>query len=357
MKFEIEFVCTDLRPVSASKEKQLLAYLKPLHLTNSEIATGDEALPYYKHLGILKPAENTAVFNSRNFLRLPQFENYRLSIRPCNYDMVRGPRVSRQFTSDLYGVVNRMKLGFDFKIKYPKRRFDEPENREAKERTGKGQKTFELMKFLTRLRVRVKKSKTEFALYELGKKLAGLISVSTVPHRKPAGQTGSEFLQPEEKGQVLYCGAVGVFTCTKEEIVDFPGHIKEFRTKKLPDGIKINYYDLHVNSGKENIRFYFIIHDGKIPAGYLTDLGTNLIGLWTYFQVLNKVVFDTGLSPKRFSSFMEDILEKIDGIKNDTEFGFINFGEQDKGEIMASKNRKEIQDRIDMLYHSPVSFH
>lgn len=357
MNFEIEFVCTDLRPVSVSKEKQLLGYLEPLHRTNSEIATGDGTLPYYKHLGLLKPAVNTAVFNSRNFLRLPQFENYRLNIRSCNYDIVRGPRVSRQFTSDVYGVVNRMRLGFDFKIKYPKARFDEQESKAAKVGPGEGQKTFELMKFLTRLRVHVKKSKKEFPLYELGNKLAELIPVSTIPHRKRAGQKESDLSQPDATGQVFYCGAVGVFTCKEGEIADFPGHMKEFRTKKLPDGIKINYYDLHVNSGQESIRFYFIVHNGKSSTGYLHDLGTNLIGLWTYFRVLNKVVFDSNLSPKRFGSFMDEILEMIEGIKNDAEFGFINFGEQDRGEIMASKSRKEMQARIDMLYQSPVSFH
>lgn len=360
MNFGIEFICTDMRPLLSSNQKLLLNYLRPLHSSNRVIVNEPAQKIYYKHLGLLNTDkyDSRTTFNSRNFLRLPQFEKYRLTIRNCNYDIIRGPKIERSFVSEVYGVINRLSLEFDFRIKYPKLQIAESEYRKSVPGKSDGQKTFELIKFLSRLQVHVKKGKNHFPLYELGDKMADIISVSTVPYKKPDKPANGSEPAPNAKQEVIYTEKVCVFICKKDELTAFPGSMNTFYLDHCPKGIEIKYFNFQIKSRTDAIRVFFIIHNGSFSPDYLKRLRSVVMDLWVYYWSLEKIISkndETRFKNGRIDNFLKDIQQKISSLNNNKRFNFVNLMDQDCGEIMCFEKRKRIQEQIEEMRNVAVS--
>lgn len=52
MFFDIDFFCTDLRPIRSGKDKPLVRFMKPLHESNERILP-QIPLPFYRNVGSL----------------------------------------------------------------------------------------------------------------------------------------------------------------------------------------------------------------------------------------------------------------------------------------------------------------
>lgn len=335
MIFEIEFFCTDDRPLLPTEENYLVNYLKPLYNDNEIIVAPPKC--YYRNIGILNTKQNSSrtYFKAGNSIKIPTFEKHRLSTPSMNYILFRKNHVRRHFSVDAYGVINRLKLAFDFTLN-PKPRIKGKKIDEEKE-------TYEIMKYLLE-NIEVIPSKEEkMSLRKLGEYLVKTIATSTVYNVPPKkGQ--------ETPNHIKHIGTTVVIVYQKGELAALPHNTKVFYINKKHSATDIFYYDFNVKENHEIIRFYFVqVQEEYCPESYFHQLKNKLLDLRSNLVCLESTIKKINLSTDRQENFLNYILEEINSIRNDTEYGFLNLANIDKGEILKSSNRKTIANRIRML--------
>lgn len=342
MDFEIEFYCTDIRPLFPKKEKDLVEFLRPLHEKDLIIRLpqeqkvhkeGDETkvrIPFFLNIGILNTKKNAlrTFFRARNSIKFPSFVEHRFKIKP-DCVLIRRNHFRRHFSVETYGVINRLRIGCEFQIQ---------NNLQIESAISIKQKqAYELICFLLNIDCRIKEKKGE--LFRLGPSIAEIILNSTLYNSK--NQTDYS-----KGGNVNYVGAIATIICTKEEINTFPLNTIPFPIEACPAGVVISYYDFEIDKGADSIRLYFIVHNDDYSNHDLYRLKNYLIDLRVNFHCVENMMEKLDLSESIQITFAFIMREKINNILKNKKFESLNLGIQDEGEIFEYKRRIFIREWI-----------
>lgn len=331
MLFEVDFLCLDARPLR-KKNKGLVDFLEPLHQRNETIkrTTAKNHISYYRNMGILNTGKKVkpAFFKTRNSIKFAGFEKHQLNFKSEKYDLSRGNHVRRYFSTDVYGVINRLKLGFEFSLK--------PKEGKANRSIDESRNTFEFIKFvLEEIQVKTKNGK-ERPLWKLGKEwMPGIIADST---RHKA------FSQKNDPKNVTYKETTVVITYEDNELLDLPRAKEEFRVDNCPENVKIFYYDY--DAFPDHIRIYMIQHEHTCPQDFLHELKARLLNLKTNFACLEYALCEVNELNDTFKKFVGHLVADIYRVSDNKRYGFLNLGDQDEGEICKSDTRRKINDRL-----------
>ncbi|MCI1683852.1 MAG: hypothetical protein LKI39_15060 [Bacteroides sp.] len=344
------------------EEKELLEYLKPLH-ENDEVITAPETA-YYRKIGILNTRKGSSrtFFRAHNSIKIPTFEKHKLPIHDTNYIFVREDHVRRHFSTETYGVINRLKLGFNFAL--------HPLSKSKEEASEKGKNTYEAIKFLLEdIQVKPKEDAKELALWQLGTWLTQIISTSTVDtslenEDKIANNKGKIHLPNfhpfalfhkilnNKVGSSTYSSYVGttaVIIYEEGDLPELPVNTRSFRSNKKYPKTDISYYNFHIKQSNDIVKFYFIKKNKCYPESYYHQLKNELLSLRVNLLCLKNIIKKINLSTSKQEFFVNELLEKINNTKNDPQYGFLNLVKNDTGEVLEASNRKDIEKRISML--------
>ena len=180
-------------------------------------------------------------------------------------------------------------------------------------------------------------------LRNLGKYLAKTITTSTVYNMPP------KKIQ-KMTDHIKHVGTTVAIVYQKGELAALPHNTKVFYINKIYSATNILYYDFEVKENHEIIRFYFIqVQNKYCPESYFHQLKNELLDLRGNLVCLESTIKKINLSTDRQENFLNYLLEKINSIRNDAEYGFLNLGNTDKGEVLKSSDRKTIANRIRIL--------
>lgn len=381
MIFEIEFLCADLRPLLKEDDK-LVDYLKPLHLYNHRIFgpvfqekkfwdrfiltryknrktkkqdDGQKTpileknfkdvkgyMPFYRNIGIIntKSISKRTFFKAKNSIKFTNFNEHKLVELSNKYNLFRGNHVRRHFSTDAYGVVNRLKLGFEFYLETVKEKedlaIDEQKN------------MFELMKYVFGLPVKTKGATETTTVTELGNFLCRTVSDSTKYRDSDDDRNRQSLPHPNVK----LVGATAIILYREGEL---PELLNAFEGEQFPQDIKIYFYDYFIDSGLKHIRVYAIQYKDNSSLAFSHKLKSHLLDLRMSCLYIDHLIFKIGNTNSKQTAFYKELLKKIHFIRNNKQFGFIDLKDQDQGEVCEISRRKKIDDEIAIYNFTQLS--
>lgn len=379
MIFEIEFLCADLRPLLKEDDK-LVDYLKPLHLYNhrifgpvfqekkfwdrfiltryknrkskkqddgqrnpileKNIKDAKGYMPFYRNIGIIntKSISKRTFFKAKNSIRFTNFETHQLVELSNKYNLLRGNHVRRHFSTDAYGVVNRLKLGFEFYL----------ETLEEKEEfvIDEQKNMFELMKYVFQMPIKIKGTSETIPTSELGNSLCKIVSDSTKYRNNDKNK------QTQTHPNVIPVGATAIILYKEGELPDLPN---TFKNKGKYQDLKIFFYDYFIDSGLKHIRVYAIQYNENSSLDILHKLKSHLLDLRMSCLYVDQLIFKIGDTNSKQTAFYKEQLKKIHFIRNNEQFGFIDLKDQDQGEVCEISQRRKIDDEIAIYNFTQLS--
>lgn len=361
MIFDIDFLCSDLRPLRG-KNKNTVEYIKPQYKFNEILYGSVERkkdgwfisrqsksfiesvrkayMPFYKNMGIINTRANSpcTFFKTRNSIKFPTFNVHHIKefkSESNKYKLVRKDHVRRHFSIDAYGVANRLRLGFSFDLNT----YKEKKAICINEQTN----TFKILKAVFNIPVSVKKYPTITKISQLSECLCEIISDSTTVHTtKQKEKHQKTLLHPD----VRFQGATATIIYKKGELPTLPRHTEPFLAKDCPEDIKLFFYNYDI-SPTNSIRVYFIEYEDNPRALYFAHkLKSKLLELRMTYITLHEAVFELGLITKKHKSFVLYLSKKIHYIRENVQYGFIDLKLQDRGEVYTVEKRQEYNARI-----------
>lgn len=378
MIFEVEFLCFDERPLRRDN-RGLVPFLEKLHQNDIPIAgpPGDRSYPYYRGVGALNKKKradgeyNPAFFKTRNSIKFPAFESLKLAdFESDNYELHRLNRVRRHFYTSDYGVINRLRLGFGFRL--------ETKNGAKKSPKSEQKDAFELIEYILGMPVKtglcnegkvceekpcrhspVRARQTEncegkekkngecprsdckgIRLRDLGEKwLPDTVQKSTrlasYNNKKKNGN----------KKRPVYLGATAVMMYKTSELTKPPQISDPFRIDDHPQQFKLFYCDYIVPVTEKPIRIYIIEHDKKCPPDFIHSLKSHLLNMKTNFDCLEHAL-EMNTDNKTHTVFVKKLKENILSLRDSKQCGFLDLRDQDRGEVCTKKRRDKINNNL-----------
>jgi hypothetical protein len=342
MIFEVEFLCFDERPLRTHNDG-VLPYLSKFQQNNTAIESQENKKLYYRSVGILNTKKkshgdfNPAFFKTHNSIKFLSFEKHLLdSFASDKYNLHRGDRVRRYFCTSDYGVINRLKLGFEFWFEVKKDRINESFDEQKQ--------AYNFIDFVLKMEVNTKNQK--LSIYELGEKwLPQIIKASTKL---------KEYSEKKDDEKIVkYLGVTAVVICEKGELQELPVIRKEFCVTHCPKSnmkVRVFYYDHNVYPN--TIRVYLIEYDKGCSTDFLHGLKSHLLSLRTNFICLEHALCHMDVVDKKHTTFWRKLRNNIHMIR-DSKYGFINLKDQDFGEICHRDTRNKINKKL-MPYFTDV---
>ncbi len=349
MLLNVDFLCFDERPLH--KEKDLVGFLKLLHEENGAIMSlrgkKNPRRTYYRGIGCLNTKKQVqtevapAYFKTRNSIRFPAFEVHKVKeFKSDKYWLVRNKTlcVRRYFTTNLYGIANRLEFGFEFALEIKKGE----ENRSVKE----NKTSFEILKSIFEMEVNTGDRKAGnlkvYPFWELGEVWLPRIVEDSTRCKKYPKKVEEKKVKEGEK-EVVGCAATAVLVYEEGELQELPLETNGFRLKDNPYNIDISWFDYKAHGGANNIKVYFVRTDGKCSSEFLRDLVSTLFELRDSYACLEQILCKRELSAK--SCVCKSLLSNIEKIRDSEKHGFLDTSEEGSDKIYGHEIRKEISRR------------
>lgn len=352
MIFEIEFLCSDFRPL-VDRDEHLVDFLKPLHEKNEIVLAPFEStrpafsiwshskkekssyIPFYRNVGILNTKKNSksTYFKACRSIKFPMFEKHKFALPLKDYDcsLYRKDHLRRFWTVKDYGVTNRLKIGFAFEVDSLE---DQTLTTDLEQK-----KTYELLKLLLEMPVKVKPNKVTIPLSELLQWMAKTITNSTKCKVK---YRNSGSIHPDVEKE----GATAVLLYNKGELKQLPRDTREFKIPNNISDFRISYYDYEVKAFNDQIRVYFIEYQDGVAEDFLHKLKDCLLKQRANYTFLHNMLLKTGIPRIKHRGFVDSLVSELLKVKNDRYFGCIDLDEQDCGEVFDLDRRLEIENEL-----------
>lgn len=336
MFFDIDFFCTDLRPIRSGKDKPLVRFMKPLHESNKRILP-QIPLPFYRNIGSLSTKKKSlrTFFKARNSIKFPLFVKHRFSVPKSDFIFFRRDCVHRHFSTDAYGVVNRLKIGVQFTLE---RRLVNCNKTTSVEQEQKN--TFELINFLLNMEIKTKGEDGCTKLHELLPWMTKIVSDSTKRNWSIFNFSIKRHKTECIDKNVHSTGMTAVLMYEDGELQELPSGTVSFDITNYPQNVKISYYDYLID-GIDNCRLYFIKHSEGCDTEFLNKLKLNLIDMRIHYCCLEEMKNKISLVLSKQIRCVQYIRNKTK-ISDDKRYSFIDLKNRDSGEIMEDSIRNSI---------------
>lgn len=411
MVFEVEFITTDVRPLYYGGDENLISFLGPLHKYNQTIVSYAN-LSYLRQLGKVNTAQRhgRTYFKVQNGIKFPSFNTHRTEIIKDKLYYTRKNHLRRFLTTETFGVINRLKIGFDFNLSRINSAMIPIKPTKPTKEIYSQKETYVLLQNLLHIPTIVGKGNhaQELPLNKLGKWSTEAIERATHLQKKET-ETNQENFQliswMKEKARALlpsinnkqpdveHIGTIVIFSFFDDEKIAIPTSARKFPTppisepeqgngetafmKKVKEpnkNLDIFYYDYIIQNKKEEEKLKCDIKENSERKTFINDQEikseeSEIVRVY-FIKKYHKC------SPKYYHSIvncllelrvsflcLENILNKVklvtyeqdsfltlllDKVRDikNSEFGFLNRTEADSGEIMELKRRRDIMDKI-----------
>ncbi|MDR0954897.1 MAG: hypothetical protein LBM20_05915 [Rikenellaceae bacterium] len=348
MTVDVEFLCVDIRPLEKIRERQLPAFLKELHRYNKLIE--DKGEPehhrrlHYRNVGMCttKREVERSYFQACNTIKFPEFIGHRLAFKSDGTEYVlfrKNSKVRRHFSSDDFGVTNRLKLGFQFDL-------------QVGENVPNGKKfTMDLLNYILGLKskrqtveqkIKIKieghsDEGKESSIAELGAWMQDTILDST--------RCKSEKKKHSKKDEMVeHIATTVVVTYTEGDLPDLPIGTCEFQIPGWSEPVKLFYFD---PNNASNVRIYFIEEEKeKHNASFIHNLSHNLLDMRTNYKCMAHT-FDMErlkrLNYQRLKEFAKKLIKRREELKKKQRYGLLDQKDNDIGQICDGGKRSQIE--------------